>query len=123
MRPAMPSTIRSWSARHSCFISSQSRRAVSTSPLSSASIARSIVGRDIWASSSGVNQRSVVVMGARYFARMRALVTGAARGIGAAIAQRLRDDGFDVVTLDRAPGCDHQVDLRSDELPALDDID
>ncbi len=54
---------------------------------------------------------------------MRALVTGAARGIGAAIAARLREDGFDVVTLDREPGCDIEVDLRSGELPALDDID
>jgi NAD(P)-dependent dehydrogenase (short-subunit alcohol dehydrogenase family) len=48
---------------------------------------------------------------------MRALVTGAARGIGAAIAERLRRDGFEVVTLDRSPGCDLQVDLRTDEVP------
>ena len=54
---------------------------------------------------------------------MRALVTGAARGIGAAIAARLREDGFDVVTLDRDEGCDHRIDLVADSLPALDDID
>ena len=53
----------------------------------------------------------------------RALVTGAVRGIGAAIAKRLREDGFSVTTLDRDPGCDLQVDLASDDLPDLGEVD
>src|SRR5436190_9024306 len=53
---------------------------------------------------------------------MRALVTGAARGIGAAIASRLRADGMEVVTLDRDEGCDLRVDLLRGEVPPLDDV-
>ncbi|MGH2833296.1 MAG: SDR family NAD(P)-dependent oxidoreductase, partial [Solirubrobacteraceae bacterium] len=36
----------------------------------------------------------------------RALVTGAARGIGAAIAARLTAEDFEVITLDLREGCD-----------------
>jgi acetoacetyl-CoA reductase len=55
--------------------------------------------------------------------RARALVTGAARGIGAAIAARLADDGMEVLTLDRSPGCDIALDVARDEFPPLHDID
>jgi NAD(P)-dependent dehydrogenase (short-subunit alcohol dehydrogenase family) len=56
---------------------------------------------------------------------LRALVTGAGRpgGIGAAIAARLGDDGLNVVTLDREPGCTFTVDVTTDELPDLHDVD
>jgi acetoacetyl-CoA reductase len=47
----------------------------------------------------------------------RALVTGAARGIGAAAAERLRSDGFEVLTADRDEGCDLRFDVAGGELP------
>jgi NAD(P)-dependent dehydrogenase (short-subunit alcohol dehydrogenase family) len=53
----------------------------------------------------------------------RALVTGAARGIGAEIAERLRAEGFEVVTADRDPGCELTFDVASDPLPELGNVD
>jgi acetoacetyl-CoA reductase len=53
---------------------------------------------------------------------VKALVTGAAGGIGAAIGARLAGAGFEVVGLDLEPGCDLQVDVARDELPDLSDV-
>ena len=55
---------------------------------------------------------------------MKALVTGANGGLGRAIVARLREDGFDVVTMDVADA-DLVVDLEHDEVPAeaLADVD
>ncbi len=50
-------------------------------------------------------------------------MTGAARGIGAAIAARLAADGMEVLTLDLHPGCDIALDVARDSFPALDEID
>lgn len=49
--------------------------------------------------------------------RRRALVTGANGGIGEAIVERLRRDGFEVVTLDLQPPADIAVDLVAEGAP------
>jgi NAD(P)-dependent dehydrogenase (short-subunit alcohol dehydrogenase family) len=53
----------------------------------------------------------------------RALVTGAARGIGAAAARRLAADGMNVVTLDLHEGCDISLDVARDSFPPLEHMD
>jgi acetoacetyl-CoA reductase len=53
----------------------------------------------------------------------RALVTGAARGIGAAIAERLRADGLEVTGADRDEGCELRFDVAAGELPDLSGFD
>jgi acetoacetyl-CoA reductase len=53
----------------------------------------------------------------------RALVTGAARGIGAAVAARLREQGMQVVTADRDEGCDLRFDIAADPIPDLGAVD
>lgn len=55
--------------------------------------------------------------------RGRALVSGAARGIGAAVTARLRAEGLEVLTLDRRGGCDLELDVAVDELPELADVE
>lgn len=48
----------------------------------------------------------------------RAIVTGGASGLGAATAERLRAEGVEVVTVDRAPGADETVDITDVDVVA-----
>jgi len=50
----------------------------------------------------------------------RALVTGGASGLGAATAERLRADGLEVITLDRAGDVDERIDVTDGA--AVDDL-
>lgn len=56
---------------------------------------------------------------------VKALVTGAAKpgSIGRATVELLQRNGMDVVTLDRDPGCTWQLDIATDPLPDLSDVD
>jgi acetoacetyl-CoA reductase len=54
---------------------------------------------------------------------VKAIVTGGARGIGAAIADALRGEGMEVVTIDLAEGCDLRLDVARDPFPDLGDVD
>ncbi len=44
-----------------------------------------------------------------------AVITGGARGLGAATAERLRQDGVRTVTLDRAGDADHHLDVTDED--------
>lgn len=50
----------------------------------------------------------------------RAIITGGASGLGAATAQRLRSDGVEVITVDRAGDADEVVDITDG--PAIRDL-
>jgi 2-dehydro-3-deoxy-L-rhamnonate dehydrogenase (NAD+) len=45
----------------------------------------------------------------------RALITGGARGLGAATATRLRTDGIEVITVDRAGDVDELIDITDEQ--------
>jgi acetoacetyl-CoA reductase len=54
---------------------------------------------------------------------LKAVVTGAGRGIGAAIAATLEEHGLEVVRIDLREGSDHRLDVARDPLPDLSDVD
>ena len=57
---------------------------------------------------------SVPALPAKYPAQARAIVTGGARGLGAACAERLRAEGVEVITVDLLPDADEQCDITDE---------
>lgn len=57
-------------------------------------------------------------MEARYPEGARALVSGGVGGLGAAVADRLRAEGVEVVTVDLHPDADHRCDIGDEQAVA-----
>src|ERR1700704_6587991 len=99
-RSSTPAAIRSCSICHSWRISPHNRRASSSAPASSASIALSIVGRESSPSSCSENQRSVMCPPcderglSGQFRRLQRLIAEPRRGQPLAVASQRRRFAF-----------------------------